>query len=61
MLALYFNVFVVVVQGFQKIGFLHALAPTQKEPPFAVAQGVVLLTFIVLSVLAVRRFHPEPG
>ena len=56
--ALYFNVFVAVVQGFEKIGFLHALAPTQKEPPFAVAQGAVLLAFLVLGTLAVKRFRP---
>lgn len=60
-LALYFNVFVAVVQSFEKIGFLHELAPTQKEPPFGIAQGVVLLAFILLGVLAVRRFHPKAG
>jgi hypothetical protein len=36
-IALYFNVFVLVAQAFQKLSFLHALAPTQSEPPFAVA------------------------
>ena len=59
--ALYLNVFVLVVQSFQKVPALHALAPTQKEPPFAVTQGVVLLLFVVLGVLAVRRFRPQPG
>src|SRR4051812_14516579 len=34
--ALYFNCFVLVVQGFEKVPFLHALAPTQKEPPFTI-------------------------
>lgn len=56
--AFYLNVFVAVVQAFGKISFLHALAPTGSEPPFAVAQGVVLLGFIVLGVLLVRRFRP---
>ncbi|RVT95833.1 hypothetical protein EOD42_16150 [Rhodovarius crocodyli] len=42
-MAQYLNAFVAVVQGFQKIGFLHALAPTQSEPPFAIAQGLLLL------------------
>jgi hypothetical protein len=57
-LALYLNVFVAVVQAFQKIAFLHGLAPTQSEPPFAVAQGAVLIIFIVLGIVAVKRFHP---
>ena len=56
-LAFYLNVFVLVVQAFQKVGFLHALAPTGSEPPFAIAQGVVLVAFLVLGYLAVRRFH----
>jgi hypothetical protein len=58
LLALYLNAFVGVVQTFQKVAFFHALAPTQTEPPFAVAQGVVLLVFIALGVAAVRRFRP---
>ena len=58
-LALYFNVFVLVAQGFMKVPALNALAPTQAEPPFVIAQGVVLLLFVVLGVIAVRKFHPE--
>jgi hypothetical protein len=57
-LALYLNVFVGVVQTFQKVPFFHALAPTQTEPPFAVAQGIVLLAFIAVGVAAVRKFRP---
>lgn len=53
--ALYFNVFVGVVQAFEKIDALHARAPTQKEPPFAIAQGVVLIVFIALGVLSTKR------
>ena len=60
-IALYFNVFVGVVQAFQKFAFLHPLAPTQSEPPFAVAQIVVLALFVLLGYLAVRRFHPAPA
>jgi hypothetical protein len=56
--ALYLNTFVGVVQAFQKIAFFQALAPTQTEPPFAIAQGLVLAVFIVLGVLAVKRFRP---
>jgi hypothetical protein len=57
--ALYFNVFVGVVQAFQKLAFLQPLAPTQSEPPFAVAQLAVLAIFLVLGFLAVRRFDPR--
>jgi hypothetical protein len=55
--ALYFNVFVLVVQMFQKIAALHALAPTQAEPPFAIAQGAVLLIFVILGVMSTKRFQ----
>jgi hypothetical protein len=55
--ALYLNVFVGVVQAFLKIPALHDLAPKGSEPPFAIAQGLVLLTFIVLTTFSVRRFR----
>lgn len=58
--ALFLNVFVAVAQAFQKVPPLSALAPTQSEPPFIVAELVVLVIFIVLGVLAVRSFHPRP-
>jgi hypothetical protein len=56
--ALYFNCFVLVVQLFLKVPALHALAPKGSEPPFAIAQGAVLLFFLVSGFLAVRRFRP---
>jgi hypothetical protein len=56
--ALYLNVFVGVVQAFQKVAFLQPLAPTQAEAPFVVAQAIVLVLFGVLGFLAVRKFHP---
>jgi hypothetical protein len=58
LIALWFNCFVGVVQAFMKISALRALAPTQSEPPFAIAQAALLIIFIVLGVLAVRRFRP---
>jgi hypothetical protein len=58
-IALYLNYFVLVVQGFLKVPSLHALAPKGNEPPFAIAQGLLLLFFIVAGTLAVKRFHPE--
>ena len=58
MLALYLNVFVGVVQAFQKVSFLKPLAPTQSEPPFLVTQLIVLRLFVVFGVRAVIRFRP---
>jgi hypothetical protein len=55
--ALYFNVFVLVVQLFRRVPALTALAPTQSEPPFAIAQLAVLVVFLTLGVLAARRFR----
>jgi hypothetical protein len=56
--ALYLNCFVAVFQAFLKIPSLHALAPTQSEPPFLVAEVAVLVIFLVLGFVAVRKFHP---
>ena len=53
--ALYFNVFVLVVQLFQKVPDLKALAPTQSEPPFAATQFIVLIFFVVLAIAASIR------
>jgi hypothetical protein len=58
-IALYLNVFVGVVQAFQKVSFLQPLAPTQSEPPFLVAQVLVLAIFVVLGFLAIKKFHPD--
>jgi hypothetical protein len=60
-LALYFNVFVLIVQAFRKVPFLTTLAPTQSEPPFQIVQGVVLVLFVVAGVLAVKRFRIPPS
>lgn len=58
-MALYLNCFVLVVQGFLKVPALHAMAPKGNEPPFAIAQGILLVLFIVLGIRAVKKFHPE--
>ena len=58
-MALYLNVFVAVVQSFLKIPALKALAPTQKEAPFVIAQLVVLVLFVGLTILAAKKFHIE--
>ena len=57
-IALYLNVFVLVVQSFVKVSALNALAPTQSEPPFAITQAVVLAIFILIALIAVVRFRP---
>lgn len=59
MASFYLLVFVGVAQSFLKIPALHESAPTQSEPPFAIAQGVVLLIFAILTWLAARRFAPR--
>ncbi|SRR6266540_4548887 len=59
-LALYLNVFVLVVQSFLKIPALKEIAPTQNEPPFKLTQLVVLVAFIALGIFAAIRFRREP-
>jgi hypothetical protein len=59
LVALYLNTFVLVVQSFQKVPFLSPLAPTQSEPPFAVAQLALLVFIIWAGVKAVRSFRPQ--
>ena len=59
-LAFYLNVFVGIVQAFQKVPFLRALAPTQSEPPFLFTQLAVLALFVALAVAAAVRFRVEP-
>jgi hypothetical protein len=60
-IGLYLNVFVLVAQVFQKVPALKAMAPTQSEAPFVVAQVVVMALFVVLGILAVKRFHDRTG
>jgi len=59
MIALYFNVFVLVVQLFEKVPALKALAPTQTEVPFKVAQILLLILFIILIAAAAKKFRPQ--
>jgi hypothetical protein len=59
--ALYFNVFVLIVQAFQKVPVLKPLAPTQSEPPFVIVQAVALAFFVLFGIVAAIRFRPGPG
>jgi hypothetical protein len=63
LVSLYLNVFVLVIQSFLKVPVLHALAPSvpPAEPPFAVAQGIVLVFFAVVIIGAIRRYRPTPA
>jgi hypothetical protein len=62
LVSLYLNVFVLVIQSFLKVPALHALAPSvpPAEPPFAVAQGIVLVFFAIVITGAIRRYRPAP-
>jgi hypothetical protein len=57
LVALYLNVLVAIVQAFEKIPALKALAPTRFNPAFLVVQLLVLAVFIVVGVLATKRFR----
>ena len=57
LMGLYLNTFVAVAQSFMKVPFVHALAPTQKEPPFLIVQLVVMAIFAVLGFFAVKKFR----
>jgi hypothetical protein len=59
-IAHYLLCFVGVFQAFLKVPALRAMAPTQSEPPFAIAQGLLLLIFAALTYLAARRFPAGP-
>src|SRR5260370_4699697 len=57
--AFYLNIFVLVVQLFQKIPALKEISPTQNDPPFKITQLVVLVAFLALGIVAVIRFRAE--
>lgn len=56
--SLYLLLFVLIAQGFNKIDLLHRLAPTQSEPPFAIAQVILLAVTVWIGLRALRAFHP---
>jgi hypothetical protein len=59
-MAFYFNVFVLVVQLFRRVPALSAMAPTQSEPPFQIAQLAVLLLFAAIGIRAATA-KPQRG
>jgi len=58
-LSLWLNVFVLIAQLFMKVPALHPLAPTGSEPPFLIAQTVVMIIFIALAILAAKNFRGD--
>ena len=60
-LALYLNVFVLIVQAFLKVPALKDIAPTQNDPPFKLTQLVALVAFIALGIVAAIKFRGEPA
>jgi len=61
LIALYFNIFVLIAQLFAKVPAIHALAPTGTETPFKVAQTLLLVLFIVLITAAAKKFRNLPA
>jgi hypothetical protein len=61
MIALYFNVFVLVAQLFEHVPAIHALAPTQTEAPFKITQLLLLVVFAVLIGAAAKKFRTVPA
>lgn len=59
--AQYLNMFVLIVQLFLKVPVLHALAPTQSELPFALAQLMNLALFIWLGVKVTLKSKTWPA
>jgi hypothetical protein len=57
-LVFWLNAVVGIIQFFQKVAFLHDLAPTQSEPPFLIAQVVLLAIVALLVIVAALRFRP---
>jgi hypothetical protein len=56
----YFLLFVLITQLFLKVPALHALAPSapdNPEPPFAIAQGILLVVFVWLIWKAAKTFR----
>jgi hypothetical protein len=58
-MALFLNVLVLIIQSFQKLPALHALAPNENDPAALITKIVALAAFVVLTIQAVRKFHPQ--
>ncbi len=61
LIAQWLNMVVLVVQSFQKIPVLHALAPTGAEPPVLAGQALVLLIIAFFAWKTVVRPSWSPA
>ena len=61
LISLYLTVFVLVIQSFLKIPALSAIAPGNPPagPAFAIAQGIVLVFFVIAIIGTLRRYRPS--
>ncbi len=58
-ISLWFNVFVLVIQLFQKVPVLQPLAGNPPSGPvFGAVQGIVLIAFVIAGWRGVKNFHP---
>ena len=56
--AYYFNFFVLIAQGFDKVPSLKSVAPTMASPAFGLIQIFVLMIFLMLTYRAYKKFKP---
>jgi hypothetical protein len=59
-LVLYSNVVVAITQVFKRISLIKPLNPTKFDMPFLATQSIVLAIFVVLGIVAVKRFRYKP-
>jgi hypothetical protein len=58
-ISLWFNVFVLIIQLFQKVPALQPLAGNPPSGPmFGAVQGFVLIGFVAAGWCGVKKFHP---
>ena len=56
---LYFNCLVLIVQSFDKIPSLHAMAPTMEAPAHKIAQLLNLIAFVILGIRSFKNYKPK--
>jgi hypothetical protein len=56
-LALWFNVFVLFAQLFEKVPELREVAPTMSSPAFTLTQSAIFILFIAVTFRAFKRFE----
>jgi hypothetical protein len=59
-LALYFNVFVLIAQLFRRVPGLIAAAPTPQSPIFLATEFLALILFLWVGTAALKGFREKP-